>query len=402
MARASDAEWNHWIDTARARDIRDVALQFGAVLRRQGSAEWVGPCPACGGRDRFAVNTQKRVFNCRGAEDGKGDCISLVMHVRGCHFLDAVEALTGTPRPDRSRDETAEARASRERFYAARAIEYARRQAEEAQRIEDEAQRNEAAIGDILRRAMDLEDPRAKQGKAYVTKTRGLNVPRRLLGDIRFVEKLDYWGVGDNGAEEPICLATLPAIVALIRNVEGDIIGLAQTYLDFDKPEKWTPTGSPRNSNKKVRGKKQGGMIRLGPIAETIGIAEGWENALSFWAMGLGPEDLMLAAAVDLGNLVGRSTGRTQHKNLFNPEGRPRRHANGPPKMDEPGVILPAGIKDVIIIADSDSEWFATTAHLHTATLRWMNEGKQVSLAFPPSGLDYNKFLLEELKKGQA
>ena len=110
----------------------------------------------------------------------------------------------------------------------------------------------------------------------------------------------------------------------------------------------------------------------------------------------------MLAAAVDLGNLVGRSTGRTQHKNLFAPEGRPRRHANGQPKMDEPGVILPAGIKDVIIIADSDSEWFATTAHLHTATLRWMNEGKQVSLAFPPSGLDYNKFLLEELKKGQA
>jgi phage/plasmid primase-like uncharacterized protein len=91
MARASNSEWSHWIETARQRDIREVAMQVGAVLERQGAAEWVGPCPACGGRDRFAVNTSKRVFNCRGAEDGHGDCIALVMHVRGCDFLSAVE-----------------------------------------------------------------------------------------------------------------------------------------------------------------------------------------------------------------------------------------------------------------------------------------------------------------------
>src|SRR5215467_8316707 len=130
MARASNAEWTDWIEQARAHDIHDVALQVGAHLKRSG-VEWIGPCPVCGGTDRFAVNQQKHVFNCRGAEDGKGDGIALVMHVCGCDFLEAVERINGTPRPDRSRDESSEDRARRERAHAARAAEYARREAEE-------------------------------------------------------------------------------------------------------------------------------------------------------------------------------------------------------------------------------------------------------------------------------
>ena len=40
-------------------------------LKRQ-SGELVGPCPACGGTDRFAINAAKGVFNCRscGANGG--------------------------------------------------------------------------------------------------------------------------------------------------------------------------------------------------------------------------------------------------------------------------------------------------------------------------------------------
>jgi hypothetical protein len=42
----------------------------------RGKIERAGPCPVCGGRDRFSVNVRKQVFNCRGCQIG-GDVIKL-------------------------------------------------------------------------------------------------------------------------------------------------------------------------------------------------------------------------------------------------------------------------------------------------------------------------------------
>ena len=70
--------------------ILDLARQLGANLKRVTAAEWAGPCPVCGGRDRFSVNTKRKLWNCRGCERG-GDEIDLVRHVRGCGFVEAAE-----------------------------------------------------------------------------------------------------------------------------------------------------------------------------------------------------------------------------------------------------------------------------------------------------------------------
>ena len=45
------------LDVARARaaDLLDVAHSHGAQLKKS-SGEWIGPCPACGGSDRFSIN----------------------------------------------------------------------------------------------------------------------------------------------------------------------------------------------------------------------------------------------------------------------------------------------------------------------------------------------------------
>jgi CHC2 zinc finger len=51
-------------------------------LARKGS-ERVGPCPKCGGTDRFSINTKKQVFNCRQCQTG-GDVIKLVRFLDGC------------------------------------------------------------------------------------------------------------------------------------------------------------------------------------------------------------------------------------------------------------------------------------------------------------------------------
>jgi DNA primase len=65
----------------------------GARLKRVGH-ELIGPCPVCGGDDRFGVSIAKQVWNCRGCQRG-GDVIDLVRHLDGVDFAAAVETLTG-------------------------------------------------------------------------------------------------------------------------------------------------------------------------------------------------------------------------------------------------------------------------------------------------------------------
>jgi phage/plasmid primase-like uncharacterized protein len=68
---------------------------LGLRLRRQGP-EMIGPCPKCGGTDRFAINRKKGVWNCRGCRRG-GDAIDLVRHLRGCSFQEALTVLSVAP-----------------------------------------------------------------------------------------------------------------------------------------------------------------------------------------------------------------------------------------------------------------------------------------------------------------
>ena len=69
--------FNTWADKARAVPIEREIERRGILLR--GSVDRCGPCPKCGGDDRFSINTDKQVFNCRGCNVG-GDVIELVEH----------------------------------------------------------------------------------------------------------------------------------------------------------------------------------------------------------------------------------------------------------------------------------------------------------------------------------
>ena len=66
-------------------------------------------------------------------------------------------------------------------------------------------------------------------------------------------------------------------------------------------------------------------MIHLGPPEETIAIAEGWENALAWYQLGLCPKETKLAAAIDLGNLSGRATGTIEQPWLSDDHGKLRK-----------------------------------------------------------------------------
>jgi hypothetical protein len=71
--------------------IEDEIGRRGIALRRCG-VERIGPCPQCGGRDRFSINIKKQLWNCRGCGRG-GDVIDLVRHLDGVGYKEALRIL---------------------------------------------------------------------------------------------------------------------------------------------------------------------------------------------------------------------------------------------------------------------------------------------------------------------
>jgi CHC2 zinc finger len=83
------------IATARAVSLANELARRRITLRREGH-ELVGPCPRCGGSDRFSIHLTKQLWRCRRCPAG-GDVIDLVRHLDGVGFAEAVAWLTGGP-----------------------------------------------------------------------------------------------------------------------------------------------------------------------------------------------------------------------------------------------------------------------------------------------------------------
>jgi len=92
---------DQWIQRAREASIEAEIARRGIQLRKSGN-ERIGPCPKCGGTDRFSINVKENVWNCRHCkpEDISGDVIGFVEWIENCDFEQAVERLTQEPKPN--------------------------------------------------------------------------------------------------------------------------------------------------------------------------------------------------------------------------------------------------------------------------------------------------------------
>ena len=87
---------------ARETSILDVARRHGVLNRlKKVGDEYTGPCPLCGGTNRFAINPRKLgkngkhgLFLCRQCREG-GDVIDFERFLRGTKFKDAPKDLSG-------------------------------------------------------------------------------------------------------------------------------------------------------------------------------------------------------------------------------------------------------------------------------------------------------------------
>ncbi|WP_372000927.1 CHC2 zinc finger domain-containing protein [Tistrella mobilis] len=188
---------------------------------------------------------------------------------------------------------------------------------------------------------------------------------------------------------------TWEAMVAAIQDDRGRVVGVHRTYLDAGgyKARGLDPA-------KKMLGLMRGGAIRLTPAAETIAISEGIETGLSVLSA---RPDLAVWAAGAFVNIYGRGKG----------QGRP--HPSPPadwpnlclpstiPDMDGPGIRLPEICRRVLILADNDSpDPLVYEALIARAAARFKAEGREVLVAWPPRGMDFNDLLAERDEPARA
>jgi putative DNA primase/helicase len=159
--------------------------------------------------------------------------------------------------------------------------------------------------------------------------------------------------------EPPLCLrwlpscrhpsgVFLPAMIARVDNVDGELIGIQRTYL----------TCNGRRYDRASLGRISGGAVQLAPAASTLAVAEGIETALS----------ILLATEIPTWAALSTSGLRS--------------------------LILPACVDTIVIAADNDRNG-AGEAAARVAAERWLAEGRNVRLAVPPQpGSDFNNVLL--------
>lgn len=394
-----DAAHADWIAEARAVPIVQALGGRGAKLRREG-AELVGPCPVCGGIDRFAVNARKGVFLCRRSGEG-GDVIDLTRYLEACNFTVACEILTGRPAPGRSAAESAEDRAARDAVLAKRAAARAR-DTEASLRTEQRFRERERSWcwQTWIAGAAITGTP----AEAYLRR-RGLVMPHRAA--LRYLPDHPLYA---SGGPRAAIVHSGPAMIAAIVGPAGRFAALHTTWIDLAAADGKARVADPKTGElvpaRKVRGSAGGGHIPivdrrdatdlvLGEGIETVGSvwraheAHRWahQGAAAYWA------------AYSLDNIGGPATGSVPHPSevLRDARGRERaRPVKGPvPDLSRPGIILPPSVRRVWLLGDGDSDRFATETALRRggARFRAARPDLDVLVAWAPDGMDFNDVL---------
>lgn len=370
------------LQQAHAIPIAEVADRLGIAGLQRAGGELVGPCPRCGGKDRFGLNLTSGVFQCRKdcGPSSRGDQVSLVRFVLDMSFPQALEWLVGPPEdltPAQRRE--IEQRAERNRRRRAAAEAHQRQQAI-------------AAARDIWSRSVPAEGTPVRD---YLT-LRAIT-PELLPvmpASLRYMADCPYTVPDEDQRGKWRVIHRGPAMIGAVQAPDRRLTAVHRTWLDLDQPSGKAVIADPlgRRSDlpaKKVLGSKKGGAIRLcSPAgATTMIMGEGIETTLSALAGADVHPGAAYWAGVDLGNMAGR-------RKL----GPGLRYAGLPDLDDAEAFVPPPQIERLIFVQDGDSEPKLTRAMLESGLRRAMalRLGLQASIVFPGAGRDLNDVLRGE------
>jgi hypothetical protein len=261
-------------DEARSVPVLEIAERHGAKLKPSGK-QHEGPCPLCGGHDRFWVVPSLNTAGCRGC-DFRGDAIALERHLSGGTFVEAVRALIGGTRS--RRQPTPEEVAAREAREA------------ERRRVDSEANaRNEASAARII---ASLQPVVGTPGEVYLRNVRKIDVShwaiKRVLEDAKTLGWSAKTYFRQENPSEPFYELNgqwLGAIIGILTDpITGEPTGgITRTYLH---------QGRKICRAMSLGGVDRLGIIRLSPDDEVLTglhLCEGIESALSAMVMGFLP-----------------------------------------------------------------------------------------------------------------
>ena len=222
-----------------------------------------GPCPVCGGKDRFRFIDKdgKGTFFCSGC--GPGDGFKLLINYKDfSRFADAadfVRNVVGNVPVERT----------------IRNVAYvAQKQAEE------KAEKEKRKIS--LQKTWNYSKP-VKRGdpvSKYLTITRKLpieNVPATL----RFNPRMDYYEESEEDGQPDVYMGKFPVMIAMVQDKFGRPVGLHRTYLSQDGTKALVKKGKKLMKGLGV----SGGAIRLFKCEETLAVTEGIETAFAVYAL---------------------------------------------------------------------------------------------------------------------
>lgn len=412
----TNAALDDFVAAAKAVTIGECLSLLHLPAPKGGRGEYMGPCPQCGGRDRFSFNTIKNVWNCRGCAVGGHSALGLAGHVLGLNlssqegYLEACSAVLGRPIPGQTETETEEQRKAREQRAAALAKK-AQEADEKRQKLAEKfrmIERRKAA--EKWRRGYSPNNPTLR---GYFEGRIGGFPKHTFLG---LLEHEKYYDAGE-------AIYTGAAMVAPFVDETGNVIGCHLTWLDRNNPPKYRPNIVGKNGDKlptkKMRGSKKGGLIPLVGFIENKGrilpapdrhrmvVAEGIENVAAVCLAELNRQDTIYAAAGDLGNLAGPADPKSRFihpaKTVEDKNGHRRPvYVAGPVPLFRKGqndsIFVPPHITELVFIADSDSEQIMTAAAMARADARFKKAGRKIIVTWPPRGLD----VADMMQQGQS
>jgi hypothetical protein len=182
-------------------------------------------------------------------------------------------------------------------------------------------------------------NPRGTPVEAYLH-SRGLSLPPAPV--LRWTKSC--WN-RETGRE-------LPAMLARIDGPDGKFLAVHRTWLRPDGSDK-AALAEP----KRTLGSWRGGAVHLAPAGPLLAIAEGIEDALS----------VLVATRIPAWSAVSKGGFK--------------------------GLVLPAELRELLIISDNDRNGHGQLAARRAAE-RWAAKGRRVRLALPPrAGEDVNDLL---------
>ncbi len=393
-----DPEFEAWIERAKDVPLDEVATMLTWRSEKRGH-EIVGPCPCCGGKeDKLQVSMVRgKGWLCRDGASGL-DGVSLVMHAESMKFVPACEFILNEAPPKRER----KAEPQPINHDAERAAHDARKDREivaEVKDIETRAKKANRSL-EVFNSGKPI---RGTWADKYL-RMRAINLAPEQSSHLRFIPNHPYYeGLDEHG--KPKVIGYYPAFVALMRDKHGEAVGMHCTYLDSHEPIKARIEIEGANGKtirlnpRKMYG--TAGLIWLSPIKPIMAVGEGIETTTSWYALGLGPDDVGIAAAGSLGQLSGGAQDTAPH-----PKFRNRTIPNGIPDPEKPGMPIPDAVRELIFLGDADKNPENTRAHLLTGMRRHAGLGRTVSCHMAPLPANEPKWdwndQLRALKKAEA